>query len=141
MLGADSRRLAHRGARRQAPLRTRLLAVVALFALAATYLTPLVNVEWAGWRHDHGHLTVDGVVPPHTHPWDAHHDAEAAGDPVVFTASGDSVPGVTALWTVAPILLAFASMVLAGRIDRVVRPASRCVVTAHPPPRALLSTS
>jgi hypothetical protein len=131
------------------PLRTRLIAVVALIALAATYLTPVVNVEWAGWRHDHGHLTAGGVVPPHSHPWDAAAPraplaapgTDTEGHAMVFTASGDSVPGVTALWVIAPALLAFAAMLLAGCIALVIRPVSPYGPTAHPPPKALLSAA
>ncbi len=133
---------------RRAPLRTRILALTALLALAVTYLTPLVNVEWAAWRHDHGHLTTNGVVAPHEHPWDHDHAASTSGEAtdeategeIVFTPNSESTPGMTALW--APASIAIVATLIASIVLLIaaVKPAGYALVPAPPPPRSSLST-
>lgn len=125
----------HRLARPR-PLGTRILAILALLALAATSLTPLVNPEWNGWRPDHGHAALGPVEADHSHPWDA--PAADAETDVVFTG-GDSVPGVTALWTPTPegasAVLARIAVPDAGMAPPQEPPA----VPAAPPPQGVLS--
>lgn len=137
----------HTRSRRRAPLATRLWAIAALIALAVTYLTPLVNTEWAAWRYDHGHATASGVVMPHEHPWDAapvFDGGDASGSDeqagaIVSTASGDSMPGITVLWlaTAAGIVIAMLACLVVLTIA--VRPAAYAAVPAPPPPRRSLS--
>src|SRR5690606_5979462 len=119
----------------------RLLAVIALLALAATYLTPLVNTNWNAWRYDHGHASLSGEIGEHSHPWSAGSTESAAevttdaGDPLVFTASEDSTPGITAIWRTAPIEASVVLHLVAVDLT----PASAAVhelgAPAPPPPR------
>ncbi len=131
-----SRRRPHR-------LRHRLSAVAVLAALAATYLTPLVNSDWNAWRFDHGHASVTGFVGDHTHPWESapatalHTDQ--GGSTFAYTASGDSVPGMPAIWRPAPVeaapaLLAIPVLEAAGST-----PDSPVPSPPPPPPRLNLS--
>ena len=126
--------------------RGRLLAVVALLALAATYLTPLVNADWNAWRYDHGHASL-GTVAVHAHPWqeDTHalgdaatqDDAERPG--VVFTGSDDSIPGMTAIWRLAPVEIRV--ILSAFEIEEPMPDPSAHQLSppAPPPPRTALS--
>jgi len=131
--------------RRSRSLRARLLAIAALCALAATYLTPLINADWNAWRYDHGHASL-GPVGEHSHPWDdataglgASTEAGEAPDTLVYTASGDSTPGITAIWRVSPVeitvilnLLEIEEPVPAPSVHELSPP-------APPPPRSVLS--
>ena len=138
----------HTRSRRRAPLATRLWAIAALIALAAAYLTPIASPEWAAWSYDHGHATASGVVMPHTHPWDhapvlggtATTGSEDAAGAIVFTANGDSMPGITALWTAPAAGIVIAMLTCLVVLAAVVRPATYASVPAAPPPRGTLST-
>ncbi len=122
----------------------RLLAVVALLALAATYLTPLVNADWNAWRYGHGHASLT-TVHEHTHPWD--HNAPALGDSadhgehagLVFTGSDDSTPGMTAIWRVAPVEVSVALLLVEVADASTPAPSDNLSVPASPPPRSALS--
>lgn len=140
MRGDPRRSVRHRGS----TIYARLVAVIALLALAVTYLSPLVNVEWNAWRYDHGHLSLTSSTAEHTHPWDRDTDAVSGdagtGDPgMVYTAHGDSVPGVTAIWASA---LARAVVQLGPAVVYVIpvlAAAAVAIVPASPPPREALS--
>lgn len=138
----------------RAPLRTRLVAVLALASLAWVSLSPLVDVEWAAWSYNHGHATASGLVMPHAHPWDdAARGLAAAGatnaidagesgeatDPIVFTANGDSVPGVTVLWTAPVVGIAIAMLTCLVALAALRRPVAFALVPPPPPPRGALS--
>lgn len=136
---------------RRAPLRTRILAVLALASLAWVSLSPLVDVEWAAWSYNHGHATASGLVMPHVHPWEdatrglTTADADGAGesgeaaDPIVFTANGDSVPGVTVLWTAPVVGIAIAMLTCLVALAALRRPVAFALVPPPPPPRGALS--
>jgi len=122
----------------------RVAAMAALLALAATYLTPLVSVEWAAWRHDHGHITLSGTVAPHSHPWEREASSGASGadgeqTDIVFTTSGDTVPGMTVLWFMVPLLLAIVGVVTLASEVAVTRLASIHIAPALRPPKGFLS--
>ena len=136
---------------RRAPLRTRMLAVLALASLAWVSLSPLVDVEWAAWSYNHGHVTVSGLVMPHAHPWEdatrglTAADADGAGesgepgDSIVFIANGDSVPGVTVLWAAPATAIAIAMLTCLVALAVLGRPVAHTLVPAPPPPRGALS--
>lgn len=123
--------------------RARLFAVLALVALAATYLTPIIDADWNAWRYDHGHASLT-PVGQHSHPWD-HPGGQGAPDGssedagFVFTASSDSVPGIAAIWTpstataVAPL-----SNVLV-EFKAIAPPRGEAPAPLSPPPKESLS--
>lgn len=121
--------------------RARLFAVLALVALAATYLTPIFNADWNAWRYDHGHASL-ATVGEHSHPWNHSGDStEAEGNEAgfVFTASDDSVPGITAIWThstAAGVTLLSDTLV---ELEVVAPPRVEASIPLSPPPEALLS--
>lgn len=120
--------------------------MVALLALAATYLTPLVNADWNAWRYDHGHASITNVVGEHSHPWEDDHAPGDGGDEagdrtsdLVYTASSDSVPGLTAIWArpadgIATLLAAFPV-----ELAVLMSPASEGSAPSPPPPKEALS--
>lgn len=132
--------------RRRSPLRARILALLALVALAATYLTPLVNTEWSAWRFDHGHVSL-GLPHAHEHPWSVDaadgttNDGSANGDAeaMVFTANGDSTPGLTAIWRPAPPAAPLAVLLLLVPSAPATLPEPVALVPDAPPPRGVLS--
>ena len=122
--------------------RARLFAVIALFALAATYLTPLVNADWAAWRYDHGHLSLAPVAGQHTHPWDRStaEGTTAEGDSVlVFTTSGESTPGITAIERPAHVEVSVAIHTVAFERAPLVPPLAEASAPAPQPPRSVPS--
>ena len=135
--------LAHRST---GTFRARLLAVVALLALAATYLTPLVNADWNAWRYDHGHASLTGVHQ-HTHPWQV--SAPALGDTadtgagehpgLVFTNSEESTPGMTAIWRLTPIDVSVSLLLVEVSDASTPTLSDNPSVPASPPPRSALS--
>jgi hypothetical protein len=123
-------------------LRARILAIVALLALAATYLTPIVNVDWSAWRYDHGHLSLSPVSSHHTHPWDRSSTGGTTTDShpgLVFTASGDSTPGVTAIARPAHVEVTVALQAVPLERASLVPPPAEASEPASPPPRTVLS--
>lgn len=125
--------------------RARLLAVVALVALAATYLTPLVNADWNAWRYDHGHASLT-AIHQHGHPWQD--SAPALGDTadtggehpgLVFTGSDDSTPGMTAIWRLAPIEVTVSLSLVEVAHAATPAPSDNLSAPASPPPRLALS--
>lgn len=126
--------------------RARLLAVVALLALAATYLTPLVNADWNAWRYDHGHASLTGIHQ-HTHPWQdratALGDTADTGDGehpgLVFTGSDESTPGITAIWRLAPVEVAVSLLLVEVADASTLAPTDNLIAPASPPPRSVLS--
>jgi hypothetical protein len=129
--------------RRSRSLRARLLAIAALCALAATYLTPLINADWNAWRYDHGHASLT-AVGAHSHPW-AEEERGLATQPsegegsLVFTSTDDSTPGITAIWRTAP--LAAPVIYSLFEIEEPVPAPSAHELSppAPPPPRTVLS--
>lgn len=120
--------------------------MAALLALAATYLTPLVNADWNAWCYEHGHVSL-AVVYQHTHPWQD--EAPALGDTadtsdgahpgLVFTRSDDSTPGLTAIWRLAPVEVAVSFLVVAVADASSPAPSERLSAPTSPPPRFALS--
>jgi len=134
--------------RRSRSLRARLLATLALCALAATYLTPLINADWNAWRYDHGHASL-GAVGAHSHPWDdavpglAALDAPGGGSEgeasLVFTGSDDSIPGITAIWRTVPAEAPVILSLFEIEEPKPGAPAHELSPPAPPPPRTVLS--
>jgi hypothetical protein len=62
-----------------------------MVALAAVLLTSLsgLSPELRGWRPDHAHATLSGIVPPHHHQWDS-----GASAPVAAERENGSTAGV-----------------------------------------------
>ncbi len=129
--------------RRSRSLRARLLAIVALGALAATYLTPLINADWNAWRYDHGHASLV-AVGEHSHPW-TDSDPALAAEPsevetsLVFTGSDDSTPGMTAIWRTAPLDAPVIFTLFEIEEPVPASPAHELSPPASPPPRTALS--
>jgi len=126
-------------------LQSRLLAIAALCALAATYLTPLVNADWNAWRYDHGHASL-ASIGEHSHPW-GHPSAglvspieeSPEATPLVFTGSDDSTPGITAIWRTTPVDVTVILSIFASE-ERVPAPSvQELSPPAPPPPRSVLS--
>lgn len=121
--------------------RARLFAVLALVALAATYLTPIIDADWNAWRYDHGHASL-AAVGEHSHPWsDSGDAADVEGDEAgfVFTASEDSVPGITAIWTPSTTTAVTLLSDTLVDLDVVAPPRVEAGVPLSPPPETLLS--
>lgn len=64
-------RARHRG---QLLARGRWVALLVVLAALVVGVSP----DARGWRADHGHVTLGGVVPAHTHPGDDRHDTPPA---------------------------------------------------------------
>ncbi len=122
--------------------RARLFAVAGLVALAATYLMPIIDADWNAWRYDHGHasLSTARAVGQHTHPWESSSEtADRADAGFLYTAAGDSVPGITAIWT--PSTAAFVTL-LGERLVELTAITPPHFVAAgplSPPPEVFLS--
>lgn len=75
----------------------RLIAVAALLVLLAAQSPTVAGGQLAGWSAAHGHVTLNGTVPPHQHPWNrpaaAHASAapDAQSEEVAFTLSDTGV--------------------------------------------------
>lgn len=131
--------LRHGGSR---TLRGRVFAVAALFALAATYLTPIVNADWNAWRYDHGHASLAGFVGQHSHPWDVKDDPSTASSDeggFAYTAHGDSVPGVTAIQVPSSGAAAISVLSVSVEAEPAQRLSSAASVPTSPPPKGDLS--
>jgi len=124
------------------PRGSRFFVAAALFALACTFAVPVANAEWSAWRFDHGHATLSGAVPDHTHPWEST-SAATSSDPsteaerMVYTDGGSGgVPGIGSLWL--PSLVAIAPDLVELVTPRV--PATtalgRHLTPPTPPPQA-----
>lgn len=121
--------------------RARLFAVLALVALAATYLTPIIDADWNAWRYDHGHATLS-AVGEHSHPWESGSEtADAEGDDAgfVYTASSDSVPGITAIWASSTATAVTLLRDVLVEVEAVAPPLVEASGPISPPPEALLS--
>jgi len=87
------------------PRGSRLFVAAALFALACTFAVPVANAEWSAWRFDHGHATLSGAIPDHTHPWEStsagpSSDQSNEAERMVYTDGGSGgVLGIGSLWS------------------------------------------
>lgn len=135
---------------------SRIWLAVALLSLASTFLVPIVNSEWAGWRPDHGHLTISGHVGPHVHPWEvskSHRDGhggavhgEASGDQATAHGLADSIvftegwtggiPGIGALWAPSSLSVAGRTVEFASEVTRTLTPSGYVANPPEQPPQA-----
>lgn len=73
------------------------MASAALLVLLAAQSPSVAGGQLAGWSAAHGHVTLNGTVPPHQHPWDRLAAAPASDVPVAqsedvaFTLSDSGV--------------------------------------------------
>jgi len=71
----------------------RLIAAAALLVLLVAQSPSVAGGQLAGWSATHGHVTLNGTIPPHQHPWDRPAAANASDTPaaqsedVAFTFS------------------------------------------------------
>ncbi|MCK9486428.1 MAG: hypothetical protein M0R73_06965 [Dehalococcoidia bacterium] len=128
----------------------RIVAALALVVLLGASLLPIADAEAAGWRHDHGHITLGGVVPDHDHPWERggrggparsgehHHDhADAGGGEahaeVVFIFDDDGTPSV--MPALGPLLSLLPGSAREVEVVPAQRLAGVAVGVEAPPPR------
>lgn len=115
------------------PRGSQLFIACALVALASTFVLPLSNPDFAGWRLDHGHMTLSPVVPHHSHAWEhSHSEAEHSQDDRVVTTNGDlgSMPGIGHAWAPAPTI---SSPVAPIEFEALEAPRSPAPALAAPP--------
>jgi hypothetical protein len=70
-----------------------LLGLAALCMLAQSTLLPLASAPASAWTPVHRHLTLSGVVPPHTHNYEGNPKAAATGPSCVVTDASASAGG------------------------------------------------
>lgn len=108
-----------------------LLTVGMLVALLQGSLFAIVNPDLSGWHPYHGHATVGGVVPDHTHPWDHdHRDANGFGEPAEVGFTGVSDIGSVAASAVPVVAL----LALAGAVALILTPIGAGRAPAPPAP-------
>lgn len=116
-----------------------------MFALLAAYSPSLASEQVIGWSPGHGHITLGGHVPPHSHPWERGAPEKAVdrsiegASGVVFTFSDGGV-----LSAGSPMVAPVDGRLMLGRLDAphlvnttpALSPASVPVDVPKPRPRA-----
>lgn len=126
----------------------RLAGLFALAALLLPIAAGAAGVDLAGWRPDHGHLSANGAVPPHAHPYDheTEHSRDAAPQDsldesrLIFTYSAQAHGSVSTILPAAVAVMAIPSP--DGSIAVMISPGGEAppddafAAVPTPPPRA-----
>ncbi len=118
-------------------------AVLALLAMFTTFALPVFGPNLAAYAPNHGHVTLDGYVPPnHVHPWDEQDGVEPNGGAqhagIEFTLStdGDAASGWASVTIVPePVHVDLPSSVAAGVGEFADAPEGVALGAPSPPPR------
>jgi hypothetical protein len=71
-----------------------LLLIAALCLVAQSTVLPLVSPATSVWTPVHEHITINGIVPPHTHAYDTP-GHQSSGQPSCVVTDASTVPGST----------------------------------------------